>query len=91
MGNRATDLNQGVVYGVRTDETDMHAKLCNRFDYDGVFGTALNRFCVQAAVGNPLTAYGKGGQVRNFISLALLFLDNLMPYNTHTMPTQLLV
>ena len=63
-GIRATDLNQGVVYGLRTDETSMHEELCNRFDYDGVFGTALNRFCVQAAVGHPLTIYGKGGQVR---------------------------
>ena len=78
-GIRATDLNQGVVYGVRTDETDMHNELCNRFDYDGVFGTALNRFCVQAAVGHPLTVYGKGGQVRNFIVCALSFLDNLLP------------
>lgn len=64
-GIRATDLNQGVVYGVRTDETEMHEELCNRFDYDGVFGTALNRFCVQASVGHPLTVYGKGGQVRS--------------------------
>ncbi|KAF6154054.1 hypothetical protein GIB67_018976 [Kingdonia uniflora] len=62
-GIRATDLNQGVVYGVRTDETELHEDLCNRLDYDGVFGTALNRFCVQAAVGHPLTVYGKGGQV----------------------------
>lgn len=65
-GIRATDLNQGVVYGVRTDETSMHEELVNRFDYDGVFGTALNRFCVQAAVGHPLTVYGKGGQVGTF-------------------------
>lgn len=65
-GIRATDLNQGVVYGVRTDETEMHEELYNRFDYDGVFGTALNRFCVQAAVGHPLTVYGKGGQVSFF-------------------------
>lgn len=62
-GIRATDLNQGVVYGVMTDETAMHEELSNRLDYDGVFGTALNRFCVQAAVGHPLTIYGKGGQV----------------------------
>lgn len=62
-GLRATDLNQGVVYGMRTDETAMHEELCNRFDYDSIFGTALNRFCVQAAVGHPLTVYGKGGQV----------------------------
>ena len=70
-GIRATDLNQGVVYGLRTDETAMHDELCNRFDYDGVFGTALNRFCVQAAVGHPLTVYGKGGQVFSpFMSLS---------------------
>lgn len=62
-GIRATDLNQGVVYGVRTDETAMHEELYNRLDYDAVFGTALNRFCVQAAVDHPLTVYGKGGQV----------------------------
>ena len=60
---RATDLNQGVVYGVSTPETDLDEELINRLDYDGVFGTALNRFCVQAAVGHPLTVYGKGGQV----------------------------
>jgi UDP-sulfoquinovose synthase len=68
-GIRATDLNQGVVYGMKTDETGMHEELCNRLDYDGVFGTALNRFCVQAAVGHPLTVYGKGGQVRIFYSI----------------------
>ncbi|KAK9135742.1 hypothetical protein Syun_015072 [Stephania yunnanensis] len=68
-GIRATDLNQGVVYGVRTDETDMHEELCNRLDYDGVFGTALNRFCVQAAVGHPLTVYGKGGQTRGYLDI----------------------
>lgn len=63
-GIRATDLNQGVVYGVKTEETAMHEELYNRLDYDAVFGTALNRFCVQAAVGHPLTVYGKGGQVK---------------------------
>ncbi|KAI9120658.1 hypothetical protein K1719_007691 [Acacia pycnantha] len=68
-GIRATDLNQGVVYGVMTDETAMHEELCNRFDYDGVFGTALNRFCVQAAVGHPLTVYGKGGQTRGYLDI----------------------
>ncbi|CAI9093703.1 OLC1v1029262C1 [Oldenlandia corymbosa var. corymbosa] len=68
-GIRATDLNQGVVYGVRTDETAMHDELCNRFDYDGIFGTALNRFCVQAAVGHPLTVYGKGGQTRGYLDI----------------------
>lgn len=60
---RATDLNQGVVYGVATPETQLDDVLMNRLDYDGVFGTALNRFVVQAAVGHPLTIYGKGGQV----------------------------
>ncbi|OEL20164.1 UDP-sulfoquinovose synthase, chloroplastic [Dichanthelium oligosanthes] len=68
-GIRATDLNQGVVYGVRTDETAMHEELSNRFDYDHVFGTALNRFCVQAAVGHPLTVYGKGGQTRGYLDI----------------------
>ncbi|KAL0407696.1 UNVERIFIED_CONTAM: UDP-sulfoquinovose synthase, chloroplastic [Sesamum radiatum] len=68
-GIRATDLNQGVVYGVRTDETAMHEELYNRLDYDGVFGTALNRFCVQAAVGHPLTVYGKGGQTRGYLDI----------------------
>ncbi|KAI3409695.1 Epimerase domain-containing protein [Psidium guajava] len=68
-GIRATDLNQGVVYGVRTDETELHEELNNRFDYDGVFGTALNRFCVQAAVGHPLTVYGKGGQTRGYLDI----------------------
>lgn len=68
-GIRATDLNQGVVYGVRTDETAMHEELINRLDYDGVFGTALNRFCVQAAVDHPLTVYGKGGQTRGYLDI----------------------
>ncbi|XP_077248929.1 sulfoquinovosyldiacylglycerol 1 [Tasmannia lanceolata] len=68
-GIRATDLNQGVVYGLRTEETEMHEELCNRFDYDAVFGTALNRFCVQAAVGHPLTVYGKGGQTRGYLDI----------------------
>jgi UDP-sulfoquinovose synthase len=68
-GLRATDLNQGVVYGVLTDETGMDEMLINRLDYDGVFGTALNRFCIQAAVGHPLTVYGKGGQTRSFLDI----------------------
>jgi len=57
-GIRCTDLNQGVVYGVATDETNADPALINRLDYDGVFGTALNRFVIQAAVGHPLTVYG---------------------------------
>ncbi|QSO49516.1 NAD-dependent epimerase/dehydratase family protein [Alicyclobacillus mengziensis] len=68
-GIRATDLNQGVVYGLWTDETKQHEKLYNRIDYDGVFGTALNRFCIQASVGHPLTVYGKGGQTRAFLDI----------------------
>lgn len=68
-GLRATDLNQGVVYGVLTDETGMDETFINRLDYDGVFGTALNRFCIQAAIGHPLTVYGKGGQTRGFLDI----------------------
>jgi len=68
-GLRATDLNQGVVYGVLTEETGMDELLINRLDYDGVFGTALNRFCIQAAVGHPLTVYGKGNQTRAFLDI----------------------
>jgi UDP-sulfoquinovose synthase len=68
-GLRATDLNQGVVYGVLTEETGMDEMLINRLDYDGVFGTALNRFCIQAAIGHPLTVYGKGGQTRGFLDI----------------------
>jgi UDP-sulfoquinovose synthase len=66
---RSTDLNQGVVYGIRTDETELDERLCTRFDYDEVLGTALNRFCVQAAVGYPLSVYGKGGQTRGFLNI----------------------
>lgn len=65
-GLRATDLNQGVVYGVLTDETRMDETFINRLDYDGVFGTALNRFCIQAAIGHPLTVYGKGDKPGDF-------------------------
>jgi len=68
-GLRATDLNQGVVYGVLTEETGMDELLINRLDYDGVFGTALNRFCVQAAIAHPLTVYGTGGQTRSFLDI----------------------
>ena len=68
-GLRATDLNQGVVYGQETDETTLHPGLATRFDYDGVFGTVLNRFCVQAVVGHPLTVHGKGGQTRGMLDI----------------------
>jgi UDP-sulfoquinovose synthase len=68
-GLRATDLNQGVVYGTVTDETSLDEALINRFDYDDVFGTVLNRFCVQAVTRHPLTVYGKGGQTRGFLDI----------------------
>jgi UDP-sulfoquinovose synthase len=68
-GLRATDLNQGVVYNVATEETEQHDALANRFDYDGIFGTALNRFVVEAAAGHVLTVHGEGGQTRGFLDL----------------------
>jgi len=68
-GLRSTDLNQGVVYGHETEETVLHPDLATRFDYDGVFGTVLNRFCVQAVVGHPLTVYGRGGQTRGMLDI----------------------
>lgn len=66
---RVTDLHQGIVYGVATAETTRHRDLFNRFDYDGVWGTIVNRFCMQALCGVPLTVYGAGGQSRGFISI----------------------
>lgn len=66
---RATDLNQGVVYGTMTEEIALDERLINRLDYDEVWGTALNRFCVQAAIGHPLTVYGNGGQTRGFLDI----------------------
>ena len=68
-GLRATDLNQGVVYGQRTDETALDPVLETRFDYDHVFGTVLNRFVIQAVLGHPLTVYGTGGQTRGILNL----------------------
>ncbi len=68
-GLRATDLNQGVVYGIETEESTLDQRLATRFDYDEVFGTALNRFCLQAVIGHPLTAYGKGGQTRGYLNI----------------------
>lgn len=68
-GIRATDLNQGVVYGISTDETDLSSDLVTGFHYDSVFGTALNRFVVQAVAGIPLTVYGKGGQTRGYLNI----------------------
>jgi UDP-sulfoquinovose synthase len=68
-GIRATDLNQGVVYGVETEETARDERLVTRFDYDELFGTVLNRFCVQAVIGHPLTVYGAGHQTRGFLNI----------------------
>ncbi len=66
---RITDLHQGIVWGTNTPETLMHAELINRFDYEGDYGTVLNRFLIQAAVGHPITVYGTGGQTRAFIHI----------------------
>ncbi|MBV7327603.1 NAD-dependent epimerase/dehydratase family protein [Chloroflexi bacterium TSY] len=66
---RITDLHQGIVWGTHTPETMLHPDLINRFDYEGDYGTVLNRFLVQAAVGHPLTVYGTGGQTRAFINM----------------------
>jgi len=68
-GMRATDLNQGVVYGIHTDDTEVDDRLLTRFDYDEIFGTALNRFCVQAVIGHPITVYGSGHQTRGFLNI----------------------
>ncbi|MCE6953336.1 NAD-dependent epimerase/dehydratase family protein [Cereibacter sphaeroides] len=68
-GLRITDLHQGIVWGTHTDQTRRHPQLINRFDYDGDYGTVLNRFLIQAAIGYPLTVHGTGGQTRAFIHL----------------------
>ncbi|MCV0397573.1 MAG: NAD-dependent epimerase/dehydratase family protein [Rhizobiaceae bacterium] len=68
-GVRITDLHQGIVWGTHTDQTRRHAQLVNRFDYDGDYGTVLNRFLIQAAIGYPLTVHGTGGQTRAFIHI----------------------
>ncbi|MCC2308853.1 NAD-dependent epimerase/dehydratase family protein [Cellulomonas chengniuliangii] len=67
---RVTDLHQGIVWGTQTDDTRLDDRLVNRFDYDGDFGTVLNRFLMQAAIGYPLTVHGTGGQTRAFINIA---------------------
>jgi UDP-sulfoquinovose synthase len=66
---RVTDLHQGIVWATETEETRLDERLINRFDYDGDYGTVLNRFLMQAAVGHPLTVHGTGGQVRAFINI----------------------
>ena len=66
---RVTDLHQGIVWGTQTAETKRDERLINRFDYDGDFGTVLNRFLMQAAIGHPLTVHGSGGQTRAFIHI----------------------
>lgn len=66
---KITDLHQGIVWGTQTEETSLDRKLVNRFDYDGIYGTVLNRFISQVATGNDLTVYGTGGQKRAFIHI----------------------
>jgi UDP-sulfoquinovose synthase len=66
---RITDLHQGIVWGTQTDQTAMDERLINRFDYDGDYGTVLNRFLMQSAIGHPLTVHGTGGQTRAFIHI----------------------
>jgi UDP-sulfoquinovose synthase len=66
---RSTDLNQGVVYGVHTPQTERDERLLTRFDYDEIYGTTLNRFCLQAVIGHPLTVYGRGGQIRGYLNI----------------------
>lgn len=68
-GMRITDLHQGIVWGTQTEETRLDPELINRFDYDGDYGTVLNRFLMQAAAGHPLTVHGTGGQTRAFINI----------------------
>lgn len=64
---RITDLHQGIIWGTHTPQTERDERLINRFDYDGDYGTVLNRFLMQAALGYPLTVHGTGGQTRAFI------------------------
>lgn len=68
-GLRITDLHQGIVWGTQTEQTVLDERLINRFDYDGDYGTVLNRFLMQAAIGHPLTVHGTGGQTRAFIHI----------------------
>ena len=68
-GLAVTDLMQGPVYGLSTDEADLHPMLVPNFHYDDIFGTVVNRFLVQAVAGIPLTVYGKGGQTRGYLNL----------------------
>jgi UDP-sulfoquinovose synthase len=66
---KITDLHQGIVWGTQTEETSLDDRLINRFDYDGDYGTVLNRFLMQAAIDYPLTVHGSGGQTRAFIHI----------------------
>jgi UDP-sulfoquinovose synthase len=66
---KITDLHQGIVWGTQTEETGKIERLINRFDYDGDYGTVLNRFLMQAAIGYPMTVHGTGGQTRAFIHI----------------------
>ena len=73
-GLRATDLNQGVVYGIDTPETVLDKSLNTSFHYDHIFGTVINRFMVQAAIEKPMLVYGKGNQTRTFLNILRLYL-----------------
>src|SRR3546814_15297084 len=68
-GVRVTDLHQGIVWGTQTEETKLDERLINRFDYDGDYGTVLNRFVMQAALDYPLKVHGNGGQTLAFIPI----------------------
>ena len=70
---RVTDLMQGPVYGIETEETKIDKRLMTIFNYDEIFGTIINRFITQAVVGYPLTVYGKGGQTRGYINIKILY------------------
>lgn len=82
-GLRITDLHQGIVWGTNTEQTLRDPKLINRFDYDGDYGTVLNRFLMQAALGIPLTVYGIGGQTRAFIHISGIIFT-LISYLSHS-------
>lgn len=69
FGLRSTDLNQGIVYGTQTEQTMRHPHLATRLDYDSVFGTVLNRFCIEAVLGHPITVYGQGNQIRGILDI----------------------
>jgi UDP-sulfoquinovose synthase len=94
-GIRATDLHQGIVYGATTPQSVRHPELATRLDYDHIYGTALNRFCVQATIGEPISIYGRGGQARGWIDIrdtvrcVELAIDNLVPRGEYRVINQI--